>query len=790
MNEGEECDDGNQSNGDGCSSTCQDEDSLPPPPVPVSGCGNGIIETSEKCDDGNTFNGDGCSSLCKLEKPLEYCGDGKVGYRESCDDGNQVNGDGCSNRCSIEIIGYCGDGDLNLGETCDDGNQESGDGCSLTCFIEPSDLYCGDEIISSGEFCDDGNQLNGDGCNNICVVEKPYPPYCGDGDIDSGEECDDGNQNNGDGCSVVCIVEPFCGDNILNGSETCDDGNSEDGDGCNRHCRVETNYEYCGDGFILNDEDCDDGNYVSGDGCSTVCIPEYLEFCGNGKVEGGEECDDGNQLNGDGCSIICQEEVTPYCGDGIINNEEECDDGNHSNMDGCSANCKINLCGNFTENREEGCDDGNGGNGDGCSVVCGVETYAFCGDNVLQDDEECDDGNQLNGDGCSNVCYTEVNGYCGDGNVRGDEECDDGNQYNSDGCSNVCLFEKSKIGSDIEELPLTGDDESGQSSIFDKALAIVDEIDEELTVFVGATLITQFVTTALFLGGPGNVLTHTSTLMGVIFDRKKRKTGWGVVYDYANNNRPIAFAVVRLLDASSGNVLDETVTDLDGRYRFNAFEGSYKLVVEHSDYQMVNQTSAGKDLLGKYLGGAINFRESRTIAYDIPMQYKFMAKRGSVLTILDKLKLFTIGLGLIINIIGVILIILSLAVNPSILNFGILLVNVAVITLVVIIKRLYWRDWGRVLTLADNNGVSGVFVRLFDTKDNKLINTQVSDNSGRFGFILDEGNYVITADSDKYESSGEVEFSVSKEGSVIKKNILVQKKSAAALSTSPSQPFD
>ncbi len=56
---GEQCDDGNTNNGDGCSSTCQNEGG------PI--CGNNIVEGAEECDDGNTDNGDGCSSVCMNE---------------------------------------------------------------------------------------------------------------------------------------------------------------------------------------------------------------------------------------------------------------------------------------------------------------------------------------------------------------------------------------------------------------------------------------------------------------------------------------------------------------------------------------------------------------------------------------------------------------------------------------------------------------------------------------------------------------------------------------------------
>ena len=159
-------------------------------------CGDGFLDAGEECDDNNNRNGDGCSSTCRLEGG-PFCGDGILDPGEECDDGNNLNGDGCASDCFFEL---CGDGVLDPGEGCDDGNNVSGDGCSAGCMIEG---LCGDNVLDPGEGCDDGNNTDGDGCSADCMVEA----FCGDGFMDPGEECDDGNNADGDGCSAICTLE-------------------------------------------------------------------------------------------------------------------------------------------------------------------------------------------------------------------------------------------------------------------------------------------------------------------------------------------------------------------------------------------------------------------------------------------------------------------------------------------------------------------------------------------------------------------------------------------------------
>ncbi len=157
-------------------------------------CGNGDVEGTEECDDGNTTSGDGCSSTCRTEAG-EECGDGTLQAGEQCDDGNTADGDGCDAMCRREA--FCGDGEVNGTEVCDDGNNRSGDGCRSDCM---SDETCGNGIrdVAAGEACD-GEASCADDCRSLLS--------CGDGTVTAPEQCDDNNTDDFDGCSSTCETE-------------------------------------------------------------------------------------------------------------------------------------------------------------------------------------------------------------------------------------------------------------------------------------------------------------------------------------------------------------------------------------------------------------------------------------------------------------------------------------------------------------------------------------------------------------------------------------------------------
>jgi cysteine-rich repeat protein len=146
--QGEECEPPNQ--GD-CDAQCK--------LVPAA-CGDGVLDEGEQCDDENDTNGDGCSNACLIENGFECddepsvciatCGDGLIRADEECDDGNTGNSDGCSDQCALENgfncvgepsvctpIPVCGNDSVEAGEDCDDANTvDNNNGCSADCQFE------------------------------------------------------------------------------------------------------------------------------------------------------------------------------------------------------------------------------------------------------------------------------------------------------------------------------------------------------------------------------------------------------------------------------------------------------------------------------------------------------------------------------------------------------------------------------------------------------------------------------------------------------------------------------
>jgi cysteine-rich repeat protein len=271
-------DDGSESidvppDGDGDSEDARREDTgggddggeVPP------GCGDGVVDDGEQCDDGNDRSGDGCETDCTWT----------CESNTDCLDTETCNG---AEACTDHV---CVDGTpLGDGHTC-----TTAEGAGGTCqggLCEAA--ACGNTRVEPGEDCDDGNAIAGDGCETDCTWTCTVPADCDDGLLCNGVEgCNatshtcitvatpDGTEcvtaEGAEGsCSEELCVPAGCGNGIVETGEDCDDGNESNTDACLNDCRVAS----CGDGYVrAGVEQCDGADVA----CTTTCGTAGLRAC-------------------------------------------------------------------------------------------------------------------------------------------------------------------------------------------------------------------------------------------------------------------------------------------------------------------------------------------------------------------------------------------------------------------------------------------------------------------------------------------------------------------------------
>lgn len=367
----------------------------------VAKCGDGTLGQGEECDDGNTTSGDGCSSLCKNEVTtpascpgtaitLTDSGDAFVG---------SVTGDTSSGVASIDSA-KCGGGTANdlvytfvptaagratitlqssfdailsartdcaKGETevscmaTPSGGGETSIAVSATAgqpisiVVDGADGHsgsfkldvaigktvCGDGLAQLPEQCDDGNTIDGDGCSSTCQLEAlgsaqgtcPGTPFfiaasttaktvsfAGDTSLSAKENFSSSVCSNDGGPEIVYAFTPAASGALalsLTASfelpsimvrRECFSYATEMlcNDGADALSPLQRSFPVVADTtyYVVLDSDEVGGPF-------TLDVTYTPAVCGDGVKQATEACDDGNTVAGDGCSPTCAFEALP-----------------------------------------------------------------------------------------------------------------------------------------------------------------------------------------------------------------------------------------------------------------------------------------------------------------------------------------------------------------------------------------------------------------------------------------------------------------------------------------------
>jgi hypothetical protein len=261
----------------------------------------------------------------------------------------------------------------------------------------------------------------------------------------------------------------------------------------------------------------------------------------------------------------------------------------------------------------------------------------------------------------------------------------------------------------------------------------------------------------------------------LLLGRKKRKK-WGLIYN-SLSKQAIDLAAVRLLDAATGRVVQTRITDKLGRFVFRAKPGLYRISAAKKDY--IFPTGYLKDvkedgkLVDIYHGENIKVKDESSVAVNIPMDP--ISEKKSVKRLLWQRWARKVQHA--IAIFGPVVTLVSFIISPSWWMGGLLVFQVVTYLLflrLAVPKKP--KGWGVIYDKRTRKPLKQAVVRIFDTKFNKLLETQITDARGNYGFFAKDNVYFITAEKQGYEKhkSDELDLAVS-ETKVVDRHIPMAK---------------
>jgi len=295
----------------------------------------------------------------------------------------------------------------------------------------------------------------------------------------------------------------------------------------------------------------------------------------------------------------------------------------------------------------------------------------------------------------------------------------------------------------------------------------------------------------------------------------RRRKSWGTVYD-SLSKEPVSLAIVRLyeivLQADGQNktrkLIQTRVTSADGRYFFLVKPyTNYQVEVICNGYKFPShilkdgiQETVYTDV---YYGEIFNSNDNTIINPNLPLDSQegkvslvgFNKKIKTIFADLEQflkapidekekeyqrikkeslIKKALRALAYLAPILGFI----NLLISPSRWTLSLLILQILMLLVFrYFIEKIlpYKQRLGRVFDIDTNKNISQSLVYLFEPQFGKLIQTQIADNNGLYGFLIGNQKYYLVAEKPGYIfSEGKVEIEGIKDG-LVKKDLGMKK---------------
>lgn len=308
----------------------------------------------------------------------------------------------------------------------------------------------------------------------------------------------------------------------------------------------------------------------------------------------------------------------------------------------------------------------------------------------------------------------------------------------------------------------------------------VEEINEQtIAPILAAIALTNAVTAIPLI----NLLPYLQYLFTEPFSvlRRRRRRGWGIVYN-SLTKQPVDLAVVRLYSKDTNKLIQTRVTDRQGRYLFVVKEpGKYHITAAKPEHLFPSKFLKSKKEDGRFLD--LYYSQSIVvkpggkegiITVNIPIDPSKSdkpSKKVIAMYVTRRTQNLIASFGLLLSV-G------TCIISPKALIILLFLIH---LSLYLLFQRLAYpkrpKSWGVVYNKINRHPLAQAVVKIYDRQFDRLLESQVTDEVGRYSFLVGNNVYYLTADKPGYNKTqtDDIDLKNQDKGSVVGLDIGLKK---------------